>query len=265
MLHHWTRTPAGRLRTEIDGAAFEIVERVGDLHDVVEVFGDGRVWIAAQGIAGLDAAKAEVADLALHRRELAGLGRRRREQGVSDVTPWGGSDAVEVFADGVEFHTTPSHGGFRLSPERNEAVPTPFRRADGWYEEDVDHAAVTLAFPNLFTGRERRLADLIAKNWRPKAYESWSGRALEPGESHVKDRKAHLAAHADDWLAISARSAPQDPDAVLVTASLGGKRFGAETKEFLVPKAEYLAGRQPFAIDPSRHVEADEGAPAPRP
>lgn len=269
MLHQWTMTPEGRLRTEIDGAVYEIVERprVGageSLYDVVEVTAGGYGWFE-QTVEGLDAAKAEAADHALHRRELAALRRTARKPGSAEETPWGGSQSVTVYDEGVELHATASHGGFRLSPERNAAVPEAFRRADGWYEEDIDCAAVALAFPQLFTGRERRVADAVARNWRPDAYEAWSGRTLEPGESNVKDRNAYLAAHAVDWLAISARRSPEDVGTVVVTASLGGKRGGnVETKEFLVPASEYTTGR-PFLIDPARHPEAGEAGSAPRP
>ena len=75
-------------------------------------------------------------------------------------TPWGIADNVEHIADGIQFVTTPSHGGFRLSAVRNAHVPGivqdhTFRGlgliANGsWYEEDCDAALVPVFFPECF-------------------------------------------------------------------------------------------------------------------
>src|SRR3990167_6057716 len=37
-------------------------------------------------------------------------------------TPWGIADHRERIADGIDFYSTPSHGGYFLSPERNALV-----------------------------------------------------------------------------------------------------------------------------------------------
>lgn len=80
-------------------------------------------------------------------------------------TPWGRADAIEQVADGITFYSTPSHGGYYLSPERNEQVPQRYRdfaakwskgyfdgsaKAYGWYEEDCAALAVVVTFPDLF-------------------------------------------------------------------------------------------------------------------
>lgn len=71
-------------------------------------------------------------------------------------TPWGKADFATVFGDGITFYSTPGHGGFRLSPERNAELLRKFpgfrtfSGAVGWYEEDCDWAAVALAFPEAF-------------------------------------------------------------------------------------------------------------------
>lgn len=81
--------------------------------------------------------------------DLSGEGRR-----VS--TPWGMADFETYFAPGIVFYSTPSHGGFRLSPERQAQLETkfpgfkPFAGQRGWYEEDCDWAAVALTFPEAF-------------------------------------------------------------------------------------------------------------------
>lgn len=63
----------------------------------------------------------------------------------STTTPWGQSDNPVYKADGVTWHTTPSHGGIELSPERHAAIRKAIPRfstfAGGhWYEEDCDAA-----------------------------------------------------------------------------------------------------------------------------
>lgn len=71
-------------------------------------------------------------------------------------TPWGNADFATTFALGITFYTTPSHGGFYLSPEREEALQAkfpgfrPFCGVAGWYEEDCDWSAVALTFPDAF-------------------------------------------------------------------------------------------------------------------
>ena len=74
------------------------------------------------------------------------------------TTPWGRSDTATVYAEGITFYTTPSHGGFRLSPERAEKMPKEYREygdkwAKGmhtysgeWYEEDCAALAVIATF-----------------------------------------------------------------------------------------------------------------------
>ena len=77
----------------------------------------------------------------------------------NDVTidsPWGPSQTVANYAPGIDFITTASHGGFRLSPERNAEMPASWRAAAfnglgerGWYEEDYDWALVACHFPEV--------------------------------------------------------------------------------------------------------------------
>lgn len=66
-------------------------------------------------------------------------------------TPWGLSDQSKQIADGIVFHSTPSHGGFELSSERSEALQRKFKfntfAGGKWYEEDCDACAVVIAFP----------------------------------------------------------------------------------------------------------------------
>ena len=65
-------------------------------------------------------------------------------------TPWGLADNKEVIAEGIVNYTTPSHGGIKLSRERQDQMHSALRLADGWYEEDCDWARVAVNFPLYF-------------------------------------------------------------------------------------------------------------------
>ena len=80
----------------------------------------------------------------------------------SHATPWGEPDHVREIATGIEWVTTPGHGGFRLSRERYRSMPHRFRLAsftgDQHFEEDCSWCAVVLAFPEHFTPEMRESA-----------------------------------------------------------------------------------------------------------
>lgn len=70
-------------------------------------------------------------------------------------TPWGIADAHKRYGVGVNFYSTPSHGGFLLSPARRQAMPQAIREfrtfaGGNWYEEDFDAMLVVYSFPELF-------------------------------------------------------------------------------------------------------------------
>lgn len=76
--------------------------------------------------------------------------------------PWGPIQSRKAFGPGVEFVETASHGGFRLSRERFDAMPPELRRVsftrNQFYEEDSAWSAVVLAWPELFTAPTVRAA-----------------------------------------------------------------------------------------------------------
>lgn len=195
-----------------------------------------------------------------HRRELDRLERRKTTAAVS--TPWGVSQDATLYAEGVVCHSTAGHGGFHLSPDRNLLVASNLRVESGWYEEDCQWAIVALTFPDLFTVWERKCADRTIRDWWPDAWEGLVGRALAPGESWIKDRRAFECEHAGDWVVISALCSSRHIGMVEVVATPGGRRDRhAEERRFLVPSDEYgsNSGRLCFVIDEARH-HADAGA-----
>jgi hypothetical protein len=200
-----------------------------------------------------DAFRAYVEDYAAHRRQLLKLPRERLDLRVE--TPWGQADSNEVYGEGVVFHSTPSHGGFKLDDVPNTQVPEALRNADGWYEEDAEWAKVAAAFPALFTDRERRQADDTIRNEWPDHWETVHSRELAPGESWAKDRRLFYETHAQDWIVLSACRSKEHPGMVECFTALGGDRSVSTRRCFLVPADEYKPGRFGFVIDESRHCE----------
>lgn len=191
-----------------------------------------------------------------HQRERQALGRREIVTRVH--TPWGVSQRTTVYAEGIAFHTTSGHGGFKLSATRNRDVHQLLRSKDGFYEEDSAWAIVAITFPHLFTAFERQCAERAIKDWWPDAWEKIFGTCLAAGESHVKDRRAFEAKHAGDWVVISAIRSDHHSGMTEVIATRGGRRDShLEERRFLVPSSEYEVGRFGFVIDELWHAAYD--------
>jgi hypothetical protein len=85
----------------------------------------------------------------------------RNAEHVTTSTPWGKADMVTRFARGINFYSTPGHGGFKVSAELNKRVPIELREQSfgglglqGWYEEDCDAYIVITVFSEHFTPEE---------------------------------------------------------------------------------------------------------------
>ncbi|OHZ38551.1 DUF7007 domain-containing protein [Agrobacterium vitis] len=194
-----------------------------------------------------------VLENAEHQREMQALGRYEISAGTH--TPWGVSQRTSIYADGVECHSTASHGGFKLSAGRNVQVHPILRLEGGFYEEDCAWATVAITFPDLFTGFERRCAEATIRDWQPDAWEAIFARVLAPGQSHIKDRRPFETEHANDWVVISALRSDHHPGITEVIATCGGKRDPhLEERRFLVPSAQYEVGRFGFVIDETQHA-----------
>lgn len=173
-------------------------------------------------------------------------------------SPWGSVQRYKRIADGIFSVSTASHGGFRLSPQRQAAMPPALALAGGWYEEDLEYNRVILAFPDAFKPDQVESAHRTMKHWHPDAYAGWSGSPVAVGDSHVLQERQFKAEHANDFIVTAAwgdwhASVPKDT--VAVCAARGGRR-GAEEKFFLVPKVEYQDRDGPgFVVDTARHKE----------
>ncbi|MBU3993522.1 MAG: hypothetical protein KKA12_13390 [Alphaproteobacteria bacterium] len=199
--------------------------------------------------------RAHVEESAEHRRQLRTLGRREIRQRLS--TPWGMAQSSKIYADGVVFHSTASHGGIKLDRARNAAMPAMLRVASGWYEEDCEWSKVAIGLPDLFTDYERRHADRTFRDYYPECCEAVHGRALEPGESFANDRRLFREAHAQDWVVVSAITSKERLGFVDCVATLGGDGTASSRRRFLVPDTEYSAGPHGFVIDERRHQAWD--------
>ena len=68
-------------------------------------------------------------------------------------TPWGKPQNVETIAEGINFYSTASHGGYHLSHARMNQVPIYLQNTfagGAWFEEDCDWSIVALVFESDF-------------------------------------------------------------------------------------------------------------------
>jgi hypothetical protein len=98
----------------------------------------------------------------------------RKTECVTTTTPWGKADIVTRYARGINFYTTPGHGGFKLSETMNKRVPVELREQSfaglgmkGWYEEDCDAYIVIVTFSEYFTPQEVESARKALESYLP--------------------------------------------------------------------------------------------------
>lgn len=117
------------------------------------------------------------------------------------MTLWGTPDTSDQRLPGLWHVTTPSHGGFVLSDERQAAMPASLRLDGIYYGEDVNWSLVVLAFATELQNAgdplfaiELDLAHQTARNWHPDRYAAFTGKAVEPRDSYVlRSIRAHEA------------------------------------------------------------------------
>lgn len=181
-------------------------------------------------------------------------------------TPWGTADDVEPVAPGIARVGTPSHGGAKLSAQRNRAVPAPLRSRGGWYEEDIDESVAMWAFHSEYAalwGKDpadvRDEAARVLREWRPHDWEAATGETVDPSQSHVLREESFEREHACDW---RVRSAEGTSDGhVAVWADLDG-----QARRFLVSKEAYAAApREGSRIALTDLGGARDITPAPEP
>lgn len=189
-------------------------------------------------------------------------------------SPWGPVQHRRKIAPGITRLDTASHGGIELSQERYDAMPQAYKDAAKYagplyFEEDCEWSIVALFYAEEFRAyhaenADQRHAEALAcvVNHYPDAYEKHTGQKIKPGESRERTESEWYAAHADDWLVVSASGDWHDKvpaGMVGVIACKGGHRGDRKVKRaFLVPKDEYKASRYQFIVDLERHTEHPE-------
>ena len=126
-------------------------------------------------------------------------------------TPWGYPDTAEQVLPGIWTVSTPSHGGFILSAERQAAMPAALRLAEPFYEEDVDWSLVILGFVAEFrrlptAGAQLRVeharASVLA--WHPDRWAAFTGETVPVAASPVLRRRAAYEAAIGDYVSTAA-------------------------------------------------------------
>ncbi|MBX3150374.1 hypothetical protein KF728_09520 [Candidatus Obscuribacterales bacterium] len=91
------------------------------------------------------------------------------------LTPWGLSQGLKRWTDGIFEVETAAHGGFLLTSEWNAVIPDALKAGSanaeqcrqGWYEEDDDWAIVVISFPYIFGAKVTRQAIQHLRNNNP--------------------------------------------------------------------------------------------------
>ena len=102
-------------------------------------------------------------------------------------TPWGPAQSVTPVLAGIWCVDTASHGGFYLSPERQDRMHLLLRTThplhpfpNQWYEEDLDYLRVVLNFEDEFRASGLHIdVDAAAQSfqgWHPETYKNWRTR-----------------------------------------------------------------------------------------
>ena len=170
-------------------------------------------------------------------------------------TPWGQSQHKTVCAPGIILYTTARHGGYHVSPTRNELIPAVLRRADGWYEEDCDWGAVVWTFREYFSTKHVQQAERTIIDWAPYAYEALTGAVLQPGQSFRKDADTFESNNKGNYVSMSAYGDHHKEVPAGYVAVHAKRAEPADERWFLVPLAEYRNGQHWFVINPDVHQE----------
>lgn len=182
---------------------------------------------------------------------------------------WGKPDTATEIAEGIVWVSTPGHGGFALSHQRQAEMPAHLRVDQGAYEEDCDWCMVVLAFPHIVPAylraitskwsvdRLNQCADETLRNWHPARWEQHTGKTIEPGQSFQRDQQRFREQHAADFIVCTAWGdwAEGVPAGMVGVWATEGEDRSKEGKYFLVPADEYAARGDKFVIDLAKHQE----------
>jgi len=167
---------------------------------------------------------------------------------VGMKTPWGKADDVKQVAEGLYFVSTPSHGGFKLTPALNAKIPAKVRAEGGWYEEDLAYFWVIVTFPELVEQGVVKCtldqAHQVLRDWFPDEYEEVFNLSVSPVQSHKRRKQVFTQEHTNDWIAIAAwgdwhKDVPKGMVGVCCQPAGIARQRNAPSRYFLVPSEDY--------------------------
>lgn len=190
-------------------------------------------------------------------------------------TPWGEPQHIEETAPGIVQVSTASHGGIKLSPERNGMIPPALRNPSGWYEEDAESHIVAMVHPEGFVYNRQGDMEVIraeavtsVKDWFPDKYEKATGETIPVSESYMKrreaeqaDKAAFRAAHRDEFVGTQHTDTHAKWLPVTQAVAWATKDATGEERAFLVPRREAVKDGMlidNLVIDPNRHIDVTD-------
>lgn len=168
-------------------------------------------------------------------------------------TPWGKADNKEFITRGINFYSTASHGGYKVSDKLNLKIHEAFRNTNGWYEEDCEWAKVVVSFSLYFDKDLLVSAHKTLRNYFPDDYEVVYNVKVHPEDSVKRRQQMFDEATKDKYVVTAAwgsweKGVPEGKVKVLA-------KKGASRKYFLVDAEDYKKRDNRFVIDESKHEE----------
>ena len=178
---------------------------------------------------------------------------------MATTTPWGKADHKTPITRGINFYSTPGHGGYSVSKglfaKMNPALASIGEAYGGafWFEEDCAYAAVYLAFPEHFDASKLACAHESIKDYYPDAYEAAFGVKVEIEESVILRERAHHALNLNNYVVKVAMGEWYEKCPDGFTFVVAERAADGDQKAFLVPKNDYTGSN--FVVDPAIHTE----------
>jgi hypothetical protein len=169
---------------------------------------------------------------------------------MATSTPWGIAQTVKNIARGIRSVSTAGHGGVLVSPTKNAMIPEYMRDESGAYEEDCAWAIPAVVFEadwrawanttNWTTGDfQMECAWSSFKNWKPEAYEKFTGKVIQIGEFYVNDQKILNTQLRESFVVTAAWGDWQEGVSKGMVGVLARRASDSDRIFCLVPKEEY--------------------------
>lgn len=92
---------------------------------------------------------------------------------MATSTPWGKAEAALKLAPGINYYSTSSHGGYKVSAKKYGQIPPPLRKLSKgkeWFEDKEAWVAVALSFPQYFDPDKVKEARKLVKRKYPSTF-----------------------------------------------------------------------------------------------